>query len=249
MKKIFFLLFISIFLINIRADSQTMSEYTATPPFLSKSVPPLVMMVMGRDHKLYYEAYNDASDLDDDGELDVGYKHSIDYYGYFDPYKCYSYDTTGTPKFAPSNTTTDKYCSGKWSGNFLNWVTTSRIDALRKVFYGGKRSTDSSSETVLVGGYIPQDAHSWGKEFTGSDTPKLTPYTDPSGGGTLPTYAAAWANEDLDSDGNLDAGEDSNGNGVLDPYMSQKILMVTYDDTTSGVSGSDHTNLVNSYSL
>ena len=224
MKKIFFLLFISIFLINIRADSQTMSEYTATPPFLSKSVPPLVMMVMGRDHKLYYEAYNDASDLDDDGELDVGYKHSIDYYGYFDPYKCYSYDTTGTPKFAPSNTTTDKYCSGKWSGNFLNWVTTSRIDALRKVFYGGKRSTDSSSETVLVGGYIPQDAHSWGKEFTGSDTPKLTPYTDPSGGGTLPTSAVPWD-------------------------QTQKILMVTYDDTTSGVSGSDHTNLVNSYSL
>jgi len=228
MKKIFILLSISVFLINIRADSQTMSDYTATPPFLSQSVPPMVMMVMGRDHKLYYEAYNDASDLDDDGELDVGYKHSIEYYGYFDPYKCYSYDSTGTPKFVPEGTTSDKYCtgtlSGKWSGNFLNWVTTSRIDALRKVFYGGKRLTDSSSQTVLVGGYIPQDAHSWGKEFTGSDTPKLTPYTDPSGGGTLPTSAVPWD-------------------------QSQQILMVTYDDSTSNKYGTDHSDLLNSYSL
>jgi type IV pilus assembly protein PilY1 len=227
MKKIFLLIIVSIFLINIRADSQTMSEYTAAPPFLSKSVPPMVMMVMGRDHKLYYEAYNDASDLDDDGQLDIGYKHSIEYYGYFDPYKCYTYDTTGTPKFVPVSTNTDKYCasgSGYWSGNFLNWVTTSRIDALRKVFYGGKRLTDSSSETVLVGGYIPQDAHSWGKEFQGADTPKLTPYTDPSGGGTLPTSAVPWD-------------------------QTQKILLVTYDDSTSNKYGNDHTDLVNSYSL
>ena len=27
---------------------------------------------MGKDHKLYYEAYNDASDLNNDGVLDVG---------------------------------------------------------------------------------------------------------------------------------------------------------------------------------
>ena len=49
------------------------------------------MLVMGRNHKLYYEAYNDASDLNADGVLDVGYKPSIDYYGYFDSYKYYEY--------------------------------------------------------------------------------------------------------------------------------------------------------------
>ncbi|MCK7470467.1 MAG: hypothetical protein MZU95_06485 [Desulfomicrobium escambiense] len=31
------------------------------------SVPPMVLMVMGKDHKLFYEAYNDASDLNGDG--------------------------------------------------------------------------------------------------------------------------------------------------------------------------------------
>ena len=36
-------------------------------------VAPLNMLVVGRDHKLFYEAYADHSDLDGDGTLDIGY--------------------------------------------------------------------------------------------------------------------------------------------------------------------------------
>src|SRR6218665_390589 len=71
---------------------------TQVPLFVSDAVPPLNMLVMGRDHKLYYEAYNDASDLNGDGVIDVGYKGhlskaqgGIDYYGYFNSYVCYDY--------------------------------------------------------------------------------------------------------------------------------------------------------------
>lgn len=144
----------------------------------------MVMLVMERDHKLYYEAYNDAQDLDGDGKLDVGYKHSIDYFGYFDPYKCYKYNPSGQARFEPTRYTSTKYCGGdqEWSGNFLNWLSMSRMDVLRRVLYGGHRSTDSSSETVLEGVYIPQDAHSWGKEYAGSDTRQLTPFDAPSSG-------------------------------------------------------------------
>lgn len=154
------------------------------PPFISAGASPMVMMVMERDHKLYYEAYNDAQDLDGDGLLDVGYKHSIDYYGYFDPYKCYTYSTTGQHKFIPTRYSATKYCggSGEWSGNFLNWLSMSRMDVLKRVLYGGQRSSDNSSETVLEGVYIPQDSHSWGKEYAGSDTRQLTPFDPPSSG-------------------------------------------------------------------
>ena len=149
-------------------------------------VPPLVMLVMGRDHKLYYEAYNDASDLNGDGELDVGYNPAIDYYGYFDCYKCYTYNTT-EKRFEPSSTTTDKTCSGEWSGDYLNYLTMSRIDCLRKVLYGGYRSTDTATETVLERAFIPQDAHSWGKEYTdpatdGYDIGEYTPFAVPNQG-------------------------------------------------------------------
>ncbi|MBI3140946.1 MAG: fimbrial assembly protein [Rhodocyclales bacterium] len=157
-----------------------------SPLFLTQSQPPLVLLTMARDHRLYYEAYNDTSDLNDDGVLDIGYKPAIDYYGYFDSYKCYAY-STGNGRFEPASVTANKKCSGAWSGDFLNYVTTSRMDALRKVLYGGKRSTDSTTETVLERAFIPQDAHAWGKEYEsvardGYDITEYTPLSLPSTG-------------------------------------------------------------------
>ena len=144
------------------------AEFNSNPPFLTSGAPPLLMLGMGRDHKLYYEAYNDASDLNEDGVLDIRYTPAIDYYGYFDSYKCYDYNTT-TNTFVPASLTSDKKCAGatagdKWSGNFLNYITMARMDAIRRVLYGGYRSVDTASETVLQRTVIPQDAHSWGKE-------------------------------------------------------------------------------------
>lgn len=158
------------------------------PLFIGSSAPPLVMLTVGRDHKLYYEAYNDASDLDGDGSIETRYKPSIDYVGYFDSYQCYVYDSTNG-LFNPNASTTTKKCSGstEWSGDFLNYLTTSRIDALRKVLYGGYRSTDTTTSTVLERSFIPQDAHSWGKEYTnvatdGFDIQDYTPLSLPNAG-------------------------------------------------------------------
>ncbi|BBO80109.1 pilus assembly protein PilY [Desulfosarcina ovata subsp. sediminis] len=170
------------------ADPPDASAYEAYPPFLAASVPPLVMLVMGRDHKLYYEAYNDATDLDEDGELDTTYKpDQIDYYGYFDSFKYYSYSTTNK-RFEPEGVTSDKKTpGGYWSGDFLNYLTMSRIDVLRKVLYGGYRSVDTATQTVLERAYIPNDAHCWGKEYTNEATDgykisDYTPYSEPSTG-------------------------------------------------------------------
>ena len=137
-----------------------------TPLTVSVSATPLTLLTAARDHKLYYEAYNDASDLNGDGFLDIGYNPSITYYGYFDSYKCYNYNAG---LFEPVYLTVTKTCTlntGRWSGDYLNYLTMSRMDALRRVLYGGYRSTDTSSETILERAFIPQDAHSWGKEYT-----------------------------------------------------------------------------------
>ncbi len=175
-----------------------------SPLFIGGQVPPLNLLVMGRDHKLYYEAYNDASDLDGDGTLDVGYKpNDIDYFGYFDSTTCYTYDSTDN-RFDPTSTAADKTVSGvtykktcsgtsEWSGDFLNYLTTSRLDALRKVLYGGTRSTDDADQTsgsfmtVLERSHVPQNAHSWGKEYSslahdGYDIRDYTPLDLPASG-------------------------------------------------------------------
>lgn len=149
---------------HVSAGPIEISQY---PLFVASREAPLNLLIVGRDHKNWYEAYNDASDLNGDGQLDVGYKpETVTYFGYFDSFKCYSYNGS---EFVPVSTTSTKRCGGSWSGDFLNYLTTARFDALKKVLYGGTRVVDTagaSGRTVLERSYIPQDGHSWGKEYT-----------------------------------------------------------------------------------
>ncbi|MGQ9832113.1 MAG: pilus assembly protein [Thermochromatium sp.] len=142
--------------------------------------PPMTLLVAAKDHRLFYEAYNDASDVDGDGTLDIRFNPNITYYGLFDADLCYSYSGSGNSGlFSPVSQATNGKCPGKWSGNWLNYVTTSRIDALRKVLYGGYREVDDTTQTILRRSYIPQDAHSWAKEYTSQavDGYKISDYT------------------------------------------------------------------------
>ena len=193
MKKIsiYFLLSFVFFILSLKTplipsavagcNSTTVSNYSSIPPFLSPPTPPLVMLVLARDHKLYMAAYDDVSDLDGDGIIDNHFKPSITYYGYFDSSKFYVYSGS---TFTPSST-------GNWSGNFLNYLTMSRMDCLRKVLYGGYRSTDGSntsgSSVMLQRVYVPQDCHCFGHEYTsiavdGYDIANYAPLTQPTPG-------------------------------------------------------------------
>ncbi len=156
-----------------------MSQYTSFPVIATESAVPLVMLAMSKDHQYWFKAYNDYTDLDipPDGEPETTYKHAVDYFGYFDSRKCYDYESS---RFEPKAFTTDKYCdtvSGAWSGNFLNWATMTRMDVVRKILYGGKRSTDTGSATVLERAHLPTDAHSFAKYYMGDDLPRLTPFS------------------------------------------------------------------------
>ncbi|GAB4397273.1 MAG: hypothetical protein OHK0048_05030 [Rhodoferax sp.] len=147
----------------------------AIPPnIVTSSAKPMIVLNVSRDHELFSRAYNEYSDIDGDNLPDTTYKHSFDYYGYFDSYKCYSYNGS---YFVPSSVTTDKYCSGAWSGNFLNWATMTKMDVLRKILYGGHRSTDTSSSTILERANLPTDTHAFAKFYLGSDLDKLAPFS------------------------------------------------------------------------
>ena len=75
--------------------------------------------------------------------------------------------------------------TGTWSGNFLNYLSSSKLDVIRRVFYGGARvyndvaPTTSSKQvrykntsngdfgvTLLKNSHITRDAHAWGKVFS-----------------------------------------------------------------------------------
>lgn len=165
---------------------------TPLPPYLTETKgSPMVMLNLSRDHQLFYKAYNEYSDLDGDGLPETQYKHGYRYYGYFDNQRCYTYNTT-TNRFVParkensSSVTDPTYCGGvgEWHGNFMNWATTTRMDVVRRILYGGYRSTDDSivsgtSLTVLERAHLPTDAHAFAKYFneeTAGQIRKLTPF-------------------------------------------------------------------------
>ncbi len=175
------------------------------PLYAGGAIPPLVMLDLSKDQQLYKKAYNDYSDLDSDGEIETGYKHSIDYYGYFDSSKCYAY-STASQRFEPAAAAAGKYCAagaGQWSGNFLNWATMARMDAVRKLLYGGLRSTDTGAATVLERTYLPPDAHAWAKHYVGADLNQLTPFTMAS---TVPTGTANGSNNSYSANGSQSVG-------------------------------------------
>lgn len=162
----------------------------AGPLYVGAAVPPIVMLDITKDQNLYQKAYNDYSDMDGDGYIDNTYKHTIDYYGYFDSYKCYSYASGVFSPVASSYVAGTKpaSCGGNWHGNFLNWVTMSRMDAVRKLLYGGFRSTDGTGATgitTLERAYIPTDAHSWAKYYN----PNIAQAMDMKPLGTSETWA------------------------------------------------------------
>jgi type IV pilus assembly protein PilY1 len=175
---------------------------------------PMLMINMSKDHQLSYRAYTEYSDLDGDGVLETTYKHSINYYGYFDPTKCYAYESgVFEPKSISKKLSNDgdfpvvydKYCTGQWSGNFLNWATMTRMDIVRKILYGGKRSTDSQAATVLERHYLPTDAHSFAKYYNGADLGKVTPFTNQNNGITLCNLTLGTGTGNGRSQGNTNA--------------------------------------------
>ena len=196
-----------------QVSTDTMASFTNIPINLTgNDVAPLVMMNVSRDHQLSYKAYNDYSDLDGDKDPEITYEDTITYYGYFDSAKCYTYDNSaGVNRFVPDSPATgtnSHYCSKKWSGNFMNWATMTRMDVVRKLLYGGQRSTDTSTLTVLERHYLPTDAHSFAKYYNGTDIDQLTPFTGITTGITL-------ANLTLGSTSGVNRYSDTNTNAPL----------------------------------
>jgi len=158
-------------------------DISQSPLFIGSSQPPLMMLVMSRDEQLFNKAYPDFTDLDGNGTLDTGYQDTFNYSGYFDPKLCYTGGTSTTSPFKasrPATGTNLHTCGGtnEWSGNFLNWVTMSRLDVLRFVLYGGQRVTDTSSKTVLERADVPNDLHAWVKVHDGTNIRNFTPFSN-----------------------------------------------------------------------
>lgn len=71
----------------------------------------------------------------------------------------------GQPTIAVCGSHNPNYTGGgRWSGNWLNWMVSSRMDVIKKVLYGGTRKTDTAAQTVLEHTRVMNNAQTWGRE-------------------------------------------------------------------------------------
>lgn len=120
------------------------------------------------------------------------YVHSTTYLGYFDPEKCYDYSydskTPDNSYFQPSGKASSHTCTGKWSGNFMNWVAMPTIDPFRWALTGGYRATDTDGLTILqkaygsaqgspAGNYPYRGTGLTDNNLLAADISKVTPFT------------------------------------------------------------------------
>lgn len=105
------------------------------------------------------------------GTTDGTYSNLNEYLGYYDAESCYNYNNTPTEtpvagltasdykrfdSSGPAGIGTSRHmCSNAFSGNFLNWASSSAIDMLRLALSGGDRYIDTSSLTILQRAVIP----------------------------------------------------------------------------------------------
>ncbi|MBP3749363.1 MAG: hypothetical protein J6I35_07435 [Ruminobacter sp.] len=142
------------------------------------------------DDKLCYKYQSGLTNLQNppsnSENISVGWGTYTKFPGYWYPYKKAGEKTASLNMWGESRTV--KVCqeSDAWSGNFLNYLTSSRIDVVRKVLYGGARVYSSSKGSDLKAGNavttkfykegmkgkgssllahsrVIRDSHAWGK--------------------------------------------------------------------------------------
>ncbi|MFZ8832114.1 MAG: hypothetical protein ACO2OY_08195, partial [Thermodesulfobacteriaceae bacterium] len=217
-----------------------MTDYCYSPPTITTSVPPNVMIMLSIETTMQGTAHppitcdgdprtsysctfrTDCSYVVSWRRVDNCYDNTKTYYGYFDPSKCYAYVDSGTDgRFEPVGPATNRQCSGSWSGNFLNWATTTAVDAVRKAMTGGNRIVDLPGNTILLGARQTPSGNWWFPIKRIDNANRYTPYT-----GRI--YLIRYANgfvvcRDTDNDGLPDCGVGESGSGEnLFPTVSNK---------------------------
>jgi type IV pilus assembly protein PilY1 len=171
MKRLIFLIALAIAVLEsglwvqdtMATSTSTMVDYTAVPPFVGNALPPNVLLVMDNSGSMRDSAYHPNS-----GDT---YDPSKEYGGYFEHDKCYSYGSSkftvqaGSPPTCPN-----------WDGNFLNFVSMTKIEIAKWVMVGGKCSSRSASGTCFGTGNLTGET-SEGVTSISYSANAVTPYT------------------------------------------------------------------------
>ncbi|HNN42727.1 MAG TPA: hypothetical protein PKL10_10595, partial [Nitrospira sp.] len=118
------------------------ADYTAVPPFVSSTTTPNIIILMDNSGSMSNRACESTSCgtlADGSTSTSTTWTNTTRYSGYFDSLSCYTYNTTDK-RFESATAKAYVYtaCSTtEWDGNFLNWATLRRFDAVKRAMIGG----------------------------------------------------------------------------------------------------------------
>ena len=128
--------------LKVIAAPPSMSDYTASPPFITKVVPPNILLLLDISGSLNIAAYSGLT-----------FDPAATYTGLFEPAECYGRNSGRFEPDPDPNPATPGVCANTtypWSGNLLNFATMRRIDIVKRVMTGGTCSVSRDT-----GGYCP----------------------------------------------------------------------------------------------
>lgn len=128
----------------LTVSAQTMDQYASAPPFVSDQVAPNIIILMDNSGSMS----NRACESTNCGTLPNGapstttaFTATTRYSGFADPMRCYVWDATDN-RFeigAGGKTALNTPCpTTEYDGNFINWATFRRFDAVKKAMVGGQ---------------------------------------------------------------------------------------------------------------
>jgi hypothetical protein len=160
--------------------SSTLIAQAAAPPAIPPNIvtvaaKPMIVLNLSRDQEIFTRAYNEYSDIDSDGVPDTTYKHTFDYYGYFDSYKCYEY---ASGVFNPVGSHRRQILHRSMERQFSQLGHHDQSGcAAKDPVRGDTAAPTRAAATVLERANLPTDTHSFAKYYVGADLAQLTPFT------------------------------------------------------------------------
>jgi type IV pilus assembly protein PilY1 len=143
-----------------------MQDYCVNPVYIPQVVKPNILIVLDVSGSMQFptnlpcnfSGYSNYVAQCGSSSSGADYNPSQNYYGLFDRDSCYTY-SSGVFSINPSCSCSDRIGTSTCiSGNLLNWITTTRIDAVRKALTGGRTRTGTTDILESEGAtYIYRD--------------------------------------------------------------------------------------------
>lgn len=124
-----------VFWTNLHATADGPSDFTGQPPFIAGAVQPNVLLVMDNSGSMTERA------ICKNGQPCEAFDPTRKFSGFFQPDHCYTYDPANNRFEIPNNDPVKAFSAlcldPMWDGNFLNWITFRRFDAVKFALIGG----------------------------------------------------------------------------------------------------------------